>query len=154
MDIDFEIRGLDEIQRKMSGLTDKAIVKAMRRALRRGANVVRNAARENAKRFDDPETRKSIYKNISVASGGAKRERKEGGVVMRVGMRGGARFNSSGDSLPGGNTTGYWRMLEFGTATQPSQPFLRPAMANNAAAAIDAVVEAADKEIDKELAKL
>src|SRR5690606_9635204 len=127
----------------------------MRRALRKGANVIRDAARNNARRLDDPETREKIFKNIAVAGGGRRRERREGGPVMRVGVRGGAKPLKKGTEtgLSGGNTT-HWRFIELGTSRARAQPFLRPAGSEKAGAAIDATVRAMDTEIDKELRKL
>lgn len=154
MAFDVKIEGADEILRKLKLLPERVVRNAMRRALRKGANVIRDAARNNAKRIDDPETREQIWKNIAVAGGGRRREREVGGVMMRVGVRGGARFNRSGDSLPGGNTTGHWRFVELGTSQARAQPFLRPAGAEKAGAAISAVVSDMKTQLDKELAKL
>lgn len=72
---------------------------------------------------------------------------------MRVGVMGGARFNPQAGG-PGGNTSGYWRFVEFGTSEMQAQPFLRPAGAEKAGAAFDATVAAMQAEVDKELAKL
>ena len=157
---DFRIEGLDEVVRKLNALPEKFAKRGMRRALRKGANIVRNAARNNAKRIDDPQTREQIWKNITVAGGGSKREREAGGPIMRIGIRGGARnmqkygeFKGKGSGNPGGDTF-YWRFLEFGTSEMQARPFMRPALANNVAAATNAVVEAAKVELDKELQKL
>lgn len=154
-DIEFKIEGLDPVIRKLRALPEKFGKRGMRRALRKGANVVRNAARNNAKQIDDPETRERIWKNIAVQGGGARRERQAGGPMMRVGVRGGARPLKRGTEtgLPGGDTT-HWRFIEFGTANNAAQPFMRPALANNVDAATNAIVAAAKVELDKELAKL
>ena len=75
--------------------------------------------------------------------------------MMRVGVRGGARFKRGDVAAPGGNTT-HWRFLEFGTSQAPSQEraFMRPAMNSAASQVFSAVAEAASKELDKELDKL
>ena len=155
-----EIKGLDEIQRKLKSLPDKIGRNAMKRSLRKGANVIRDAARGNAKRLDDPDTSESIAKNIAVQSGNRRRERQDGGPVMRVGVMGGARdmgkygeFKGAGKGNPGGDTF-YWRFLEFGTSKMAARPFMRPAMATAGGAALDATVAAMQSETDKELAKL
>jgi len=153
-DVIVDFKGLDQISKKLKLLPDRFAARGMRRALRKGANVIRNAARNNAKRFDDPLTKEAIYKNVAVMGGSSRREKAAGGPIMRVGMRGGARFNPTAGNLPGGNTTGYWRFLEFGTADQAAQPFLRPALTSSASAALAAIVEAADGELDKEVARL
>jgi len=154
------IKGLDEILRKMKALGGKQINNAGRRALRRGANVVRKAAIQNAKSLDDPESEEKIWKNIAVVGGG-KRERELGGPMMRVGVRGGAKSKKGGGSFevggskdnPGGDTW-YWRLLEFGTSEIPARPFLRPALANNVEAATNVIASALSTELDKEIAKL
>lgn len=154
-DFEFKLEGIEALERKMKLLPDRFSKRAMRRALRKGANIVRDAARNNARQIDDPETREMIAKNVSVQNGGSRRERQAGGPMMRVGVRGGARPLKRGTEtgLPGGDTT-HWRFIEFGTANNAAQPFMRPALANNVEAATNAVVAAANVELDKELAKL
>src|SRR5690606_34999445 len=109
--------------RKLKLLPERLGRNAMRRALRKGANVIRDAARNNAKRIDDPETREQIWKNIAVAGGGRKRERQAGGEMMRVGVRGGdknyrrkeGKYIVGGSSTNPGGDTGDRCLLEFGT---------------------------------------
>lgn len=155
MQLDVDVKGLAEIERKLKLLPERVGNNAMRRALRKGANVIRDAARRNAKAIDDPETREQIWKNIAVSGGGRRRERQAGGVMMRVGVRGGARPLKKGTDtgLPGGNTT-HWRFVEFGTSQARAQPFMRPAAASSAGAAYQAFAAAAPAELDKELRKL
>jgi len=155
MKLDVDVQGLAEIERKLKLLPERIGNNAMRRALRKGANVIRDAARRNAKAIDDPETREQIWKNIAVSGGGRRRERQAGGVMMRVGVRGGARPLRKGTDtgLPGGNTT-HWRFVEFGTSQARAQPFMRPAAASSAGAAYQAFAAAAPAELDKELRKL
>lgn len=147
------LEGLDDIVRKLRLLPDRVGNNAMRRALRKGANVVRDAARSNAKAIDDPETREKIHKNIAVASGGRRREKEVGGVMLRVGVRGGAKPTSGDNGAPGGNTT-HWRFVEFGTSDTRAQPFMRQAGSSAAGKAISAVVDDMHKQVEKELAKL
>lgn len=152
-DLTVNIEGLAEIERKLKQLPEKIGRNAMRRALRKGANVIRDAARANAKRIDDPETREQIWKNIAVASGGKRREKEAGGVMMRVGVRGGAKPTRGDNGAPGGNTT-HWRFVELGTSEARAQPFLTPAGVEKAQAAYDAIAADMIKQIDKELSKL
>lgn len=157
---DTKITGVDEALKRLDQLKGAAGKRAARRALRRGANVVLNAAREGAARLDDPATSNSITKNLVVRGGGRRNERRAGGVMMRVGIRGGARDMSKygevkgqGKGNPGGDTF-YWRFLEFGTQKMAARPFMRPALQNNTQAATDAFAQALGAEIDKELAKV
>lgn len=148
------MQGEAEIVRKLRALSKRAGRNAMRRALRKGAIVVRNAARANAKRIDDPRTASDISRNIAVQAGSRKKEQEYGGIVMRVGVMGGARFRKAGgEDLPGKNTT-HWRYVEFGTSTEAAHPFMRPAASNSAGAVATVVAAAAEAEIDKEIAKL
>jgi HK97 gp10 family phage protein len=146
--------GEGEILRKLKKLSNRSGLNAMRRALRKGANLVRDVARQNAKRIDDPVSAADISKNIAVQAGGKRRERQYGGAVMRVGVRGGARFRKGGaEGLSGGNTT-HWRYLEFGTSQTRAQPFMRPAAASSAGQAAEVVGASALQELDKEISKL
>lgn len=150
-----KISGLEGIERKLKQLSTRVGKNATRRALRKGAGVIRKAARLNARRIDDPETAAQIAKNIVVQSGGAKREKLAGGPMVRVGVQGGARPLKKGTEtgLPGGNTT-HWRFIEIGTSEARAQPFLRPAMNDSASAVFAATATDLQKQLDKELAKL
>lgn len=126
-----KVRGLEDVLGRLRKLPDRIGNNAARRSLRKGANIIRDAARNNAKRVDDPESGNKIWKNIVVSGGGKKRERSAGGPVMRVGVLGGAKSKKGGDAFatggsksnPGGDTW-YWRLLEFGTSKMPAHPIL------------------------------
>lgn len=155
MSLDVQIHGIDELNRKLKLLTSsKAAKRIARKAARQAMNIVRDAARANAKAIDDPETVEKIWKNIAV-SGGKSRNANE--IVMRVGVRGGAAQNANTDraalsKLSGGITT-YWRYLEFGSANMPATPFMRPAMSSNIQKVTDKFSQVFSVELDKELAK-
>lgn len=158
MVMQIKVEGLEQVRRKMAALPKKFALAGAKRGLRKGANVIRDAARRNAKRLDDPKSAEDIAKNITTQGGSAKRNRSEGGVVMRVGVMGGARSKRSGvdytgKAAPGGDTW-YWRLLEFGTSKMAAQPFMRPALSENVESAISASVTALNTELDKEVAKL
>lgn len=161
MDIKFSVDGLADIERKLKQLPERVGRNATRRALRKGANVIRDAARANAKRVDDPYTKyNQIWKNIVVKGGGRRREKEQGGPFMRVGVLGGARdmraygeHFGAGRENPGGDTW-YWRLVEFGTSETRAKPFMRPAMEAKAQAAYDATAADMTKQLDKEISKL
>lgn len=178
MDLNFDIKGLEQATKKMEELPVKLQRSGARKAARRGMNIVRDAARENAKRFDDPETAENISKNIvtqamnrnALFKAGADR----GDIGMRVGVLGGARATGkaaaktarrrnrmggssladlgeiagAGKNNPGGDTW-YWRFKEFGTANQKAEPFLRPALSENIGTVTDTVVAELQIEITK-----
>jgi len=159
---DVAIEGLDGVLDAMGKLTDKVQRKIVTAAARKGANVIRDRARSNAARVDDPQTPESIAKNI-VTQAMSKR-RVPDGVGMRVGVLGGAkqykknktneRKGRVGESYavgghkdnPGGDTF-YWRFLEFGTADVKAEPFMRPAMEEEKTAAFDAVAASLQQAI-------
>lgn len=148
-----KVSGLDEIEKKLKLLPQRLGNNALKRALRKGANVIKVQAQANAQTIDDPQTRENIAKNIAVAAGSAKRSRDAGGLLMRVGVIGGARLSRGDNGAPGGNTT-HWRFVEFGTATVPARPFMRNAMVSASEKAIEVTATSMNTEIDKELAKL
>lgn len=139
---EFKIEGLDGVLRKMRELSPKLQKKGLVAAVRKGANIVRDDARNRAKQFDDPSTPKPIWKEI-VSKVNGRRGRQEGGVVMQVGIRGGAR--KSGDNVF------YWRFLEFGTSKMEARPFMRPALESKAEAATQAIVTELNRQLDEVL---
>lgn len=152
MSVEFNIEGLDEVQEKLERLANPRLIKnAARRSARKAMAIVRDAARSGAKAIDDPQTAEKIWKNIAIAAG---KTRNPNGVVMRVGVRGGASFsNPNPPNTPGGDTR-HWRFIEYPSANNPGTPFMRPALQNNIQAVTNSFAENFNKEIDKELAKL
>lgn len=136
----FEIQGLDGVLRKMRELSPKLQKSGLVKAVRKGANIVRDDARNRAKEFDDPNTPKPIWREI-VTKVNSRRGRQEGGVVMQVGIRGGAR--EAGDNVF------YWRFLEFGTEKMAARPFMRPALESNVERATDAIVAELKRQLDE-----
>lgn len=174
--LSFDIKGLDQTIKKMENLPVKLQRSGARKAARRGMNIVRDAARENARKLDDPKTSENIAKNIVVQSMSIRAITRIGGergdIGMRVGVLGGARATGSaaakterrrarrgntsleslgeiagaGKNNPGGDTW-YWRFLEFGTAKQKAQPFMRTALSKNVESVTDKVATELSNEI-------
>lgn len=160
MDVTVKVEGLAETERRLKLLPDRVGRNAMRRALRKGGNVIRDAARANFKALDDSRSLEQIWKNVTVKGAGKRRENREGGPVMRVGVLGGARnmtaygeFGGQGKGNPGGDTW-YWRFLEYGTSEFSAKSPMRRAMASSAEDALSAIQNSMLAETDKELAKL
>lgn len=151
MSLDVNFHGADELSRKLTKLANaKAAKRIARKAARQAMNIVRDAARANAKAIDDPESSEKIWKNIAV-SGGKTRSQNE--IVMRVGVRGGASFSNPVPPTLSGGDTRHWRFKEFPTANSMGTPFLRPALINNVQEATNKFSNVFGAELDKELAK-
>ena len=164
-----KIEGVDEIMLKFRELGNPRKSKnAATRSARRAMNIVKKEAVAKAKALDDKDSAERIWKNIVVK---ASRTKDKNFVVMRVGVKGGARqyaktkrnkrkgvagqtYNVAGDKTNPGGDTWYWRFVELGTSFMAPTPFLRPALYNNMDVVQDAFGEAFNTELDKEIAKL
>lgn len=151
MAVELNIEGLDQLKRKLDQLSNPKKAKQIaRKAGRQAMNLVRDAARTNAKAIDDPETREKIHKNI-VTQGGKSRNSNE--IVIRVGVKGGAGRNQHSVSTAGlsGGDTRHFRYIEFGTSKIPATPFLRPSLSQNLDKVTTKFVQIFDAEITKAL---
>ena len=163
--VEVSLDGLDSLLGKMEAVSDVTRNKAGRFALRKAANLIRDRARSNATRVDDPLTKEAIYKNI-VASFGSREFRRTGNLTFRVGVMGGARqyaqtkanvrkgraggtYKIAGDKGNPGGDTWYWRMLEFGTEHAAARPIIRPAMNGIDGPVINVFAEEMEKAIDR-----
>ncbi len=145
----FDIQGLNGVVNKMRTLGPRLRKKGLRKAARAAMSIVRDAAKANAKAIDDPATREKVFRNI-ITQEATKQSRREGGVVMRVGVRGGASSNqhsTDASGNPGGDTR-HWRYIEFGTEHIGGQPFMRPAFSNNVGAVTDRFISTLNAEIN------
>lgn len=154
--VSFKITGLDTFLGKLESLKYETKKKGGRSALRKAAQLVRDAARQNAQTVDDPSTTENIAKNI-VERWNGRLNKQTGDLGFRIGVLGGARDYSAYGEIktgkkssqnPGGDTF-YWRFLEFGTEKLAARPFMRPALASNVSTATDAFVTEYEKAIDR-----
>lgn len=145
---EFKITGLEPALRKMRAVTAEVTLKGVRGSASKAMRVVRDAARANARRIDDPTSAADIAKNIAVST---KVYPRLGEVRSRVGVRGGARPDSP--RKPDPKNTGHWRFIELGTSDQPARPFMRPALENNIERVTNTFVQDLDKNIDRIVAK-
>lgn len=165
--VEVNLTGLDSLLAKMESVSEVTRNKAGRFALRKAANIIRDRARSNATRIDDPLTKEAIYKNISV-NFGSREFRRTGNLTFRVGVMGGARqyantkanvrkgraggtYKTSGDKSNPGGDTWYWRMLEFGTEHAAARPIIRPAMNGIDGPVVNTFAEEMEKAIDRAL---
>lgn len=147
--ISFEIEGVNSLVAKLDGVSQDMKKKGGRFALRRAANLIRDKAKENAQRMDDPDTGRSIADNVAVRWSG-KTFKQTGNLHFRVGVLGGAVLRNGGDTSAKAPTP-HFRLLEFGTEKMAAQPFLRPSLADNIQPATNVFVMEYDKAIDRAL---
>lgn len=137
-----EIKGLAEVLGKLKVLEQEPRKKTTRFALRKAANLVRDAAQANAAKFDDPTTESNISEAIAVKND-TRYARTTGDFKMSVGVKGGAKAGS----------VSHWRFLEFGTSKMAARPFMRPAMESNTDAATGEFVRQFEKAITRAVKK-
>ena len=150
--VEFQLNGLPELLGKLDALDYDMKRKSGRFALRKAAQVLRNQARANADRVDDPASPANIAKNI-VERWSGRTFKKTGNLMFRIGVMGGAGGNKSGSEqsgLPGGDTR-HFRYLEFGTAKTPAQPIFRPVPGQAGQQALDEFISQYSKKIDRVL---
>lgn len=163
------LSGVSDLTEKLERIgSPKMAKKLASRAARKAMNIVKKAAVSNAKLIDDVDTSEQISRNITVR---ASRVRNSNEIVMKVGVRGGARhYVSSKENVrsgragksyktlgsknnPGGDTW-YWWFVELGTNYSRAIPFLRPAMNNNIEAVTDTFTSTFKAGIEEELNKV
>lgn len=152
MTVDVNIEGAADVLSKMEVLSDDIKRKGGRFAMRKAANLVRDAAKRNASRIDDPKSAADISENIAVRFS-TRTFRRSGDVMFRVGVMGGAGGRgalSSFGGLPGGDTR-HWRHQEFGTKNHAANPFMRRALSENVQAATDEFIKQYNRAIDRAL---
>ena len=152
MSVVVKIEGLTDLEYKLRQLADdKKVKRITRRAARQAMNIVRNAARENAKRIDNKATTEKIWKNISTQAGKTRSSRD---IKMRVGVRGGASFSNPNPPDTSGGDTRHWRWVEFGSSHQPAIPFMRTDLSNNIQEVTTKFSEVFNEALNLELARL
>jgi len=168
---DVKVEGIEKIVKRLKSLDSKKAKSAMRSSVRVGANEIKKLAVQFVRPSDNPATYENIAKNIIAKTGGARSEKKNGGLVMRIGVMGGAKryvqnkgnvrkhrvgkkYKTLGSEFNPGGDTYYWRFVEFGTSKNYARPFMRNAAAQGAQPAINAITRDLPKKIDRELAKV
>jgi HK97 gp10 family phage protein len=150
MDVKFELLGADQINAKLKAVTDDVKRKSGRAALRKAANVVLEAAKDNARGINDPETGRAIVDNIALRWNG-KLFKQTGNLGFRIGVLQGAKLPPKGSDpdTGAGGPTPHWRLVEFGTVKMMAQPFMRPALSNNIGAATAVFIKEYGKGLDR-----
>lgn len=152
------LEGFDAVIGEMRKVSVEMRGRVARAAIRKGANVVRDAARDGWARVDRQETPNNIAENVAVQFAG-RTFRRTGDVMFRVGIRGGAkqyvnntrnrRMRRVGGTYATGGSTFYWRFYELGTSRQPARPVMQPALFNNAGKALAAMAAEFERQFGK-----
>lgn len=155
-DVEFKLKGVDEVRKRLLELPKELQLKPARSALGKAATIVRKQAQANALRIDDPNTGRRIADNIVQRFRG-RYYRRTGDLMISVGVgtEKGRIPKGNPDTGAKGNTP-HWHLLELGTENQRPQPFLRPAAEEAAAQVMDTFTLNMNKAIDqisKKLAK-
>ncbi|WP_374349164.1 HK97-gp10 family putative phage morphogenesis protein [Chitinimonas sp.] len=137
---DLAVQGLAELGRALDGLGPKIERKLMRRALRAGAVLIRNAAIARV-----PKDSGAAQRSIRVVF-----RRGEPGVIVVNVVAG--DLSESNQRKFGQKSAFYVRFLEYGTARLPARPFMRPALDDRASAAVEAIAGVLADGIEKEAA--
>lgn len=144
--------GVPELLKRIQGLSYDASKKGGRFALRKAAQVIRDAARQNAQVVDSAETGRSIARNIN-ERWASKYNKSTGNLMFRVGVLGGAKLPKDNVDEGLGGPTPHWRLLEFGTEKMQARPFFAKAMPENAQRATDTFISEFNRALDRALKK-
>ncbi len=128
-DFSVEIVGLKELDMALTELAWPAARRALRKGMRKGANVVRDEARAKA-RVDTGNLKRKIRT----------RERSEDAGNMQFAVE-----------VP--RSAFYGRFLEYGTSKMEAKPFLRPAAENKTEEAVSSMRDALAEAIQIEIAR-
>lgn len=149
-DITVKLDGLEGVISKLQVVSYDMKMKGGRFALRKAAQVIRDAARQNAQTVDDSQTGRSIARNITEKWNG-RLNKSTGDLGFRVGVTGGAKIPKNNTDEGAGGPTPHWRLLEFGTEKMRARPFFVPAINANLQKTADVFVDQLDRAISRAL---
>jgi len=145
--IQFSIIGLNPLLAKLESVSYDMKRKGGRFALRKAAQVVEKALKQNSARVDDPQTGRSIPANVVIRWSGRLFKR-TGNLGFRVGILHGAILKKGG-STEANAPTPHWRLLEFGTEKMRARPFARQSLESNIGQATNEFVSQYQKALDR-----
>jgi HK97 gp10 family phage protein len=124
-----QVKGLDELKRKLADVPKAMRKRVLRNALAAGAREVRDVAKRNAPVMTLGTSLKAPYRKPGTVKQAirvrtSKADRRAGDVGVFVNVRP-AKSGQRGAKNP--NDPFYWRFLEFGTKKMPARPFLQRA---------------------------
>lgn len=149
-----KMNGIEELSAKLQSVKYDVRYKGGRFALRKAAQVFREAVKQGALRVDSSETGRKIADNVAERWNG-RLYKTSGDLGFRVGILQGAVLPKPGvkPDLSAGGPTPHWRLLEFGTEKMAARPFFRPAIEANLQTATDEFMRQYSAAIDRALAR-
>lgn len=133
--MDIEIKGVDELLRKLRQLPEKVQKRVVVGAVRAAAKPLIKEARAKV-----PVDTGNLKKSIGVTK---RRSKNKNIIHFSISPRKGGKYNGF-----------YGHFVEFGTSKMPAKPFLRPAFESKGKETIEAAKQYMARRIDKELKKL
>ncbi len=133
-------RGVKELQKSLKQFPKNIQKNVMTGAVRAGAKPIVKLSRELV-----PVEHGDLKKSIRIK----KRRIPKGSTMLKFSIHAGGNIRVNGESL----RPYYAHMIEFGTSQMSAQPFMRPALEQEAGNAIKYVREYIEKRIPKEIAK-
>ena len=165
----FEIKidNLDQVLDRMKDFTAQVQKRVTTTAARNAMKPVAALAKSNLRvaigRTKDSRSTGALL-NAIVVRNNPRQGRKQGGVVMQVGIKGGAkeyvkssrnvRLGRVGQAYEHGGNQFYFRFLEFGTSKMAARSFLRPALSKNAQRTNNIFAAEMNKGIDRALRRM
>ncbi len=137
--LDIKIAGFEDLNKNLKKLNEKVQTRITKAALKKGANVILAAAKQNT-----PSDSGANHMNLKVKAIRKKRSSTNIGFAIQTGTR---------EEL-GIKGKGYYPFsLEYGTKDTEAQPYLRPALEDNREKAIQVIGKALEKSIARQVKK-
>jgi len=146
-----KLEGIDDLRRALAEAGVAIRTRAVRGALRKGAQVIARPARQAAPVLKAPTKYRvpgTVRKAIVVRASKFARSAGDEGVYIGVRALKGVRRRKLGADA-GRNDPYYWRWLEFGTRKMRPRPFLRPAVESHGQTAVKTVIDNIVPQIER-----
>lgn len=137
----FKVEGLNRLLDALKKLPDEVSGRELRRAVSKGARVVKAAAKSNAP-VATGRLKRVIYTVRDKDRSGRDVE------TYITGVRSGKRYQKKN------NDAFYWRFVEFGTSKMAAKPFLRPAFDSTVVKQTEAMKNSLKRSIDRAAERL
>lgn len=139
--LDIKVTGLDGLNAQLMELKAQTAAKVLASAARKAFKPVLDAAKQMVP------VRSGALRD-ALKMGSAKNH--EGDAIVNVGIYVGRTEAVPSDEMPPARR---WHFIELGTAHMPAQPFLRPALDENASAVVEGLKDVLAEKIAVALAK-